>query len=179
MMMAGTRPFGIDGRHRPAAGPPGTGGLGVVIRCPHATPGGPDSRAQRRQRLDPARSGRGRPWPGVLMFPDAGGPRETSGQMGHRLAGPDVRPDQGTDQRADRGRRRGLGGPPARSAGGERIRNRHRRYCLGWRMSMVATGGLGITIAAVASRSTCGSCLARCARAATMVRRAFGSTGGG
>jgi hypothetical protein len=38
-MMAVTRPFGINGRHRPAAGPPGTGGLGVVIRCR-----GPDGR---------------------------------------------------------------------------------------------------------------------------------------
>ena len=27
------------------------------------------------------------PWPGVLVFPDAGGPRETFGQMGDRLAG--------------------------------------------------------------------------------------------
>jgi carboxymethylenebutenolidase len=27
------------------------------------------------------------PWPGVLMFPDAGGPRETFGQMGDQLAG--------------------------------------------------------------------------------------------
>jgi carboxymethylenebutenolidase len=27
------------------------------------------------------------PWPGVLMFPDAGGTRETFGQMGDRLAG--------------------------------------------------------------------------------------------
>ena len=27
------------------------------------------------------------PWPGVLVFPDAGGTRETFGQMGDRLAG--------------------------------------------------------------------------------------------
>src|SRR4029077_8173543 len=27
------------------------------------------------------------PWPGVLVFPDAGGARETFGQMGDRLAG--------------------------------------------------------------------------------------------
>src|SRR5580704_11948245 len=27
------------------------------------------------------------PWPGVLVFPDAGGARETIGQMGDRLAG--------------------------------------------------------------------------------------------
>jgi len=27
------------------------------------------------------------PWPGVLIFPDAGGVRETFGQMGDRLAG--------------------------------------------------------------------------------------------
>ena len=27
------------------------------------------------------------PWPGVLVFPDAGGVRETFGQMGDRLAG--------------------------------------------------------------------------------------------
>ena len=27
-----------------------------------------------------------RPWPGVLIFPDAGGVRETFGQMGDRLA---------------------------------------------------------------------------------------------
>src|ERR1035438_9990109 len=27
------------------------------------------------------------PWPGVLVFPDAGGPRETFGQMGDRLTG--------------------------------------------------------------------------------------------
>jgi carboxymethylenebutenolidase len=29
----------------------------------------------------------GGPWPGVLVFPDAGGARETFGQMGDRLAG--------------------------------------------------------------------------------------------
>jgi dienelactone hydrolase len=28
------------------------------------------------------------PWPGVLVFPDAGGARETFGQMGDRLADP-------------------------------------------------------------------------------------------
>ena len=27
------------------------------------------------------------PWPGVLVFPDAGGARDTFGQMGDRLAG--------------------------------------------------------------------------------------------
>ena len=27
------------------------------------------------------------PWPGVLVFPDAGGVRETFGQMGDRVAG--------------------------------------------------------------------------------------------
>jgi carboxymethylenebutenolidase len=124
------------------------------------------------------------PWPGVLMFPDAGGIRETFGQMGDQLAGlgyatlvPDIYYRGGpwapfdvatlfTDPQerarmgalagaltneaiiADAGAYAGflLGhadvtGPAIGTTG----------YCLGGRMSLVAAGGLGTTIAAAAS----------------------------
>src|SRR6266487_2609006 len=124
------------------------------------------------------------PWPGVLVFPDAGGARETFGQMGDRLAGlgyvvlvPDIYYRSGewapfdaatlfTDP-AERARMFGLvkrltndaiiadagayagfllarpevSGPAIGTTG----------YCLGGRMSLVAAGGLGHTIAAAAS----------------------------
>ena len=59
------------------------------------------------------------PRPGVLVFPDAGGVRETFGQMGDRLAGLEYVALIGTTG-----------------------------YCLGGRMSLIAAGGLGRTIAA-------------------------------
>src|ERR1700748_2805506 len=124
------------------------------------------------------------PWPGVLVFPDAGGVRETFGQMGDQLAGlgyvvlvPDIYYRSGewapfdaatlfTDP-AERARMFGLvkrltndaiiadagayadfllarpevSGPAIGTTG----------YCLGGRMSLVAAGGLGRTIAAAAS----------------------------
>jgi carboxymethylenebutenolidase len=124
------------------------------------------------------------PWPGVLVFPDAGGARETFRQMGDRLASmgyvtlvPDIYYRAGewtpfdvatlfTDpqERARMGALAGvltneaiiadagayasflLGHPdvtgPAIGTTG---------YCLGGRMSLVAAGGLGATIAAAAS----------------------------
>jgi carboxymethylenebutenolidase len=124
------------------------------------------------------------PWPGVLMFPDAGGSRETFRQMGDRLAGlgyaaliPDIYYRAGewapfdvatlfTDQQerarlatltsvltndriiADAGAYSGfllarpeVTGSAIGSTG----------YCLGGRLSLVAAGGLGRTIAAAAS----------------------------
>src|SRR5215468_7041332 len=124
------------------------------------------------------------PWPGVLVFPDAGGARETFRQMGDRLAGmgyvaliPDIYYRAGqwapfevatvfTDER-ERARMSGLAsalttdrivadsgafagfllarpevaGPAIGTTG----------YCLGGRMSLIAAGGLGRTIAAAAS----------------------------
>jgi carboxymethylenebutenolidase len=124
------------------------------------------------------------PWPGVLVFPDAGGVRETFRQMGDRLAGmgyvaliPDTyyRSAQWapfdvatlfTDDRerarlstltslltndriiADAGAyadfllaRPEVRGPAIGTTG----------YCMGGRMSLIAAGGLGRTIAAAAS----------------------------
>ena len=124
------------------------------------------------------------PWPGVLVFPDAGGTRETFGQMGDRLAGmgyvaliPDIYYRAGrwapfdaatvlTD-RQERARMAGLASvltndriiadsgayadfllarPEVR---GSAIGTTG--YCLGGRMSLIAAGGLGRTIAAAAS----------------------------
>jgi carboxymethylenebutenolidase len=124
------------------------------------------------------------PWPGVLVFPDAGGVRETFGKLGDRLAGmgyvaliPDIyyragkwapfdaatlftdaqeRARLGTLTRpltndriiADAGAytdfllaRSEVSGPAIGTTG----------YCLGGRMSLIAAGGLGRTIAAMAS----------------------------
>ena len=124
------------------------------------------------------------PWPGVLVFSDAGGVRETFGQLGDRLAGmgyvaliPDIYYRAGewapfdvatlfTDaqERARLGRltrpltndriiadagayadfllaRPEVSGPAIGTTG----------YCLGGRMSLIAAGGLGRTIAAMAS----------------------------
>jgi len=123
-------------------------------------------------------------WPGVLVFPDAGGPRETFGQMGDQLAGlgyvvlvPDIYYRSGewapfdvatlfTDP-AERARMSGLVRPLTNDAiiadagayadfllarpemSGSAIGTTG--YCLGGRMSLVAAGGLGRTIAAAAS----------------------------
>src|ERR1700729_186047 len=124
------------------------------------------------------------PWPGVLVFPDAGGARETFRHMGDRLAGmgyvvlvPDIYYRAGqwapfnvapvfTDKRerarlssltsaltndriiADAGAyadfllaRPEVRGPAIGTTG----------YCLGGRMSLIAAGGLGRTIGAMAS----------------------------
>ena len=124
------------------------------------------------------------PWPGVLVFPDAGGVRETFGQMGDRLAGlgyvaliPDIYYRAGewtpfdvatlfTDPR-ERARMSGLTRALTNDAiiadarafadfllarpqvGGSAIGTTG--YCLGGRMSLIAAGGLGRTIAAAAS----------------------------
>src|SRR4029077_10262188 len=124
------------------------------------------------------------PWPGVLVFPDAGGVREIFGQMGDRLAGlgyvvlvPDIYYRSGewasfdvatlfTDPR-ERARMSGLVSPLTNDAiiadagayagfllarpevSGSAIGTTG--YCLGGRMSLVAAGGLGRTIAAAAS----------------------------
>jgi carboxymethylenebutenolidase len=124
------------------------------------------------------------PWPGVLLFPDAGGTRETIRQMGDHLASlgyvalvPDIYYRAGqwapfdvatlfTDEQ-ERARLGGLvsvltnenaiadagayadfllarpevSGPAIGTTG----------YCLGGRLSLVAAGGLGRTIAAAAS----------------------------
>jgi len=124
------------------------------------------------------------PWPGVLVFPDAGGARETFGQMGDQLAGlgyvvliPDIYYRAGdwapfdvatlfTDPR-ERARMSGLVRPLTNDAiiadagayaefllarpdvSGPAIGTTG--YCLGGRMSLVAAGGLGRTIAAAAS----------------------------
>jgi len=123
-------------------------------------------------------------WPGVLVFPDAGGPRETFGQMGDQLAGlgyvvlvPDIYYRSGewapfdvatlfTDP-AERARMSGLVRPLTNDAiiadagayadfllarpevSGSAIGTTG--YCLGGRMSLIAAGGLGRTIAAAAS----------------------------
>src|ERR1035441_5634643 len=124
------------------------------------------------------------PWPGVLVFPDAGGARETFRQMGDRLASmdyvalvPDIYYRAGqwapfdmatvftdTQERArlsrltsvltndriiaDAGAYSGflLARPEVT---GSAIGTTG--YCLGGRMSLVAAGGLGRTIAAAAS----------------------------
>jgi len=124
------------------------------------------------------------PWPGVLIFPDAGGVRETFGQMGDQLAGlgyvvlvPDIYYRSGewapfdaatlfTDP-AERARMFGLVKRLTNDAiiadagayadfllarpevSGSAIGTTG--YCLGGRMSLVAAGGLGRTIAAAAS----------------------------
>src|SRR6266567_3288869 len=124
------------------------------------------------------------PWPGVLVFPDAGGARETFGQMGDGLAGlgyvvltPDIYLRSGewapfdvatlfTDP-AERARMSGLVRPLTNDAiiadagayaefllarpevSGSAIGTTG--YCLGGRMSLIAAGGLGRTIAAAAS----------------------------
>jgi carboxymethylenebutenolidase len=124
------------------------------------------------------------PWPGVLVFPDAGGVRETFGQMGDQLAGlgyvvlvPDIYYRSGewtpfdaatlfTDT-AERARMFGLVKRLTNDAiiadagayadfllarpevSGSAIGTTG--YCLGGRMSLVAAGGLGRTIAAAAS----------------------------
>ena len=124
------------------------------------------------------------PWPGVVMFPDGGGFRETFREMGDHLAGlgfvvlvPDVYYREGewapfdmatafadekerarlfgavgslTNERiiADAGAyadfllaRPEVRGPAVGTTG----------YCMGGRMSLIAAGGLGRTIAAAAS----------------------------
>ena len=124
------------------------------------------------------------PRPGVLVFPDAGGVRETFGLMGDRLAGlgyvalvPDIYYRAGewtpfdvatlfTDPR-ERARMSGL----TRALTNDAIIADARAYadfllarpevsgsaigttgyCLGGRMSLIAAGGLGPTIAAAAS----------------------------
>ena len=124
------------------------------------------------------------PWPGVLVFPDAGGARETFGQMGDRLADmgyvvllPDIYYRAGkwapfdvatvfTDKQ-ERARLSGL----ARVLTNDRVIADSGAYadfllarpevsgsaigttgyCLGGRMSLIAAGGLGRTIAAAAS----------------------------
>jgi carboxymethylenebutenolidase len=124
------------------------------------------------------------PWPGVLVFADAGGVRATIAQMGDRLAGmgyaaliPDIYYRAGewapfdvatlfTDP-AERARMSGLVSPLTNDAiiadagayadfllarpevSGSAIGTTG--YCLGGRMSLVAAGGLGRTIAAAAS----------------------------
>ena len=124
------------------------------------------------------------PWPGVLVFPDAGGVRETFGQMGDQLAGlgyvvlvPDIYYRSGewapfdaatlfTDP-AERARMFGLVKRLTNDAiiadagayadfllarpevSGSAIGTTG--YCLGGRMSLVAAGGLGHTVAAAAS----------------------------
>jgi carboxymethylenebutenolidase len=124
------------------------------------------------------------PWPGVLVFPDAGGARETFGQMGDQLASlgyvvlvPDIYYRSGewapfdaatlfTDP-AERARMFGLVKLLTNDAiiadagayadfllarpevSGSAIGTTG--YCLGGRMSLVAAGGLGRTIAAAAS----------------------------
>jgi carboxymethylenebutenolidase len=124
------------------------------------------------------------PWPGVLVFPDAGGVRETFGQMGDRLAGmgyvtliPDIYYRAGqwapfdvatvfTDPQ-ERARLGGLAGTLSNErviadagayadfllarpeVSGSAIGTTG--YCLGGRLSLIAAGGLGQTIAAAAS----------------------------
>ncbi len=124
------------------------------------------------------------PWPGVLLFPDAGGARETMRQMGDQLAGmgyvtlvPDIYYRGGewapfdvatlfTDPQ-ERARMGTLAGALTNdkiiadaAAYAEFLLARPEvtgqaigttGYCLGGRMSLVAAGGLGRTIAAAAS----------------------------
>jgi carboxymethylenebutenolidase len=124
------------------------------------------------------------PWPGAVVFPDAGGARETIRQMGDHLAGmgyaalvPDIYYRAGewvpfdvatlfTDP-AERARMGTLIGQLSNdriiadaAAYAEFLLGRPEvsgtaigttGYCLGGRMSMVAAGGLGGTVAAAAS----------------------------
>jgi carboxymethylenebutenolidase len=124
------------------------------------------------------------PWPGVLVFPDAGGARETMRVMADRLASmgyvalvPDIYYRAGdwepfdvatlfTDPQ-ERARLGTLAGPltndriiaDARAYAGFLLARPEvsgsavgtTGYCLGGRMSLVAAGGLGSTIAAAAS----------------------------
>ena len=140
----------------------------------------PDGRSNATLHL-PAGDG---PWPGVLIFPDAGGARETMRRMGDRLAGlgyvalvPDTYYRAGewtpfdvatlfTDPR-ERARMSGLTSVLTNDrviadsgAYAEFLLARPEvtgtaigttGYCLGGRMSLVAAGGLGRTIAAAAS----------------------------
>ena len=124
------------------------------------------------------------PWPGVLVFPDAGGTRETFRRMGDQVAGlgyvaliPDIYYRAGqwapfdvatvfTDP-GERARMSGLASVLTNDAiiadsgayaefllarpevRGSAIGTTG--YCLGGRMSLIAAGGLGRTIAAAAS----------------------------
>jgi len=124
------------------------------------------------------------PWPGVLVFPDAGGTRETIRQMGDRLASlgyvalvPDIYYRAGqwapfdvatlfTDEQ-ERARLSGLAGVLTNEkviadsgayadfllarpeVSGTAIGTTG--YCLGGRLSLIAAGGLGRTVAAAAS----------------------------
>ncbi|MGH3190456.1 MAG: dienelactone hydrolase family protein [Streptosporangiaceae bacterium] len=124
------------------------------------------------------------PWPGVVVFPDAGGARETMREMGDRLAGmgyvalvPDIYYRAGewapfdmatafSDQN-ERARMFGMIGALTNDrvvadagayadfllarpeVSGSAIGTTG--YCLGGRMSLLAAGGLGDTIAAAAS----------------------------
>jgi carboxymethylenebutenolidase len=124
------------------------------------------------------------PWPGVLVFPDAGGARETFRQLGDRLAGlgyasliPDIYYRAGEwapfdvatlfSDEQERARLFGLLGALTNDkiisdadayasflldrpeVTGQAIGTTG--YCLGGRMSLIAAGGLGSTIAAAAS----------------------------
>jgi len=123
-------------------------------------------------------------WPGVIIFPDAGGARETIRQMGDHLAGlgyvglvPDIyyragawAPFDVATLFSDPGERARMG-TLVRPLSNDRIIADAAAYaafllarpevsgtavgttgyCLGGRMSMVAAGGLGGTIAAAAS----------------------------
>lgn len=124
------------------------------------------------------------PWPGVLVFPDAGGFRETFRQMGDRLADmgyvvlvPDIfyragdwSPFDMATVFTDEQERARLGGLVSAltddriiadtKAYAEFLLSRPEvtgsaigttGYCLGGRMSLIAAGGLGDTIAAAAS----------------------------
>lgn len=124
------------------------------------------------------------PWPGVLMYPDAGGLRDTFRQMGDQLAGtgyavliPDIYYRAGEWAPFDVNtlftdpRERARMGTLVRVLTNDRITADAAAYadfllarpevsgsaigttgyCLGGRMSMVAAGGLGHTIAAAAS----------------------------
>ncbi len=124
------------------------------------------------------------PWPGVLVFPDAGGTRETFRRMGDQFAGmgyvaliPDIYYRAGewapfdvatvfTDEQ-ERARLSGLAGVLTNDriiadavAYAEFLLARPEvtgsaigtvGYCLGGRMSVIAAGGLGRTVAAAAS----------------------------
>src|SRR5579863_2139174 len=124
------------------------------------------------------------PWPGVLVFADAGGVRATFAQMGDRLAGlgyaaliPDIYYRAGQwapfdvatlfSDEQERARLRGLAGVLTNekviadsSAYADFLLARPEvsgsaigttGYCLGGRLSLIAAGGLGRTIAAAAS----------------------------
>src|SRR6266568_7438313 len=77
------------------------------------------------------------PWPGVLVFPDAGGARETFRQMGDRLASmgyvamiPDIYYRAGEWAPFDVATVLLLGLPPC-AAGGDGVRDRHHRLLPG------------------------------------------------